>query len=122
MKIDVGAIIGTSLLYKNSVDYETLCAIRDILYKINNNYEILLTKEDVKNSVAYWNDFFRFTVEEKIILTESGFYSKRLISQIFFKTLEPSSQKDLFESIMMCGKELEANKPKIIKFNLKDKR
>ena len=86
--IDPCYVIGTALIYKNSLDRAFFDRVESELSK---NYDIDLSEKSVSSSVLEWKDFFRMTDDGRVILTEPSLKDKTLIRILFVSSLEISA-------------------------------
>ena len=111
--VDSCYIVGTCLLYKNSVDRNLLNRLQVQLSKY---YEVDLSPEKITATVLEWRDFFRFNQSGEVILTKEGLLNKRLVRCLFSDALEPEISDRLLNAILNTKKEPINTKTKILKF------
>lgn len=104
-------VIGTTLLYLDEVSFERLTRIKANL--LIRNIKTDLTMDSIKKTVLEWHDFFEFTDDNKISLTEQASQNKLLVEIVFNSCLSFETGQSLSESI------LNYPKSKIIQFPTK---
>lgn len=104
-------VIGTALIYKNSLDRPFFDRVESELSKY---YDIDLSEESISNSVKEWKDFFRMTDDGRVILTESSLKDKTLIRILFVSALQDKVYDDVESAIL--NKKVEKGKTKMLRF------
>ena len=109
--IDPCYVIGTALIYKNSLDRTFFDRVESELSK---NYDIDLSEKSVISSVEEWKDFFKITSDGRVILTESSLKDKTLIRILFVSAFEDKVYEDVESAIL--NKKVNKDKTKILRF------
>lgn len=109
IEVDACYVIGTALLYKNSVNRELLNRVEK---RLSCFYDVDLSEEKVNSTVTEWKDFFRFNENGNVILTKEGLLNKGLVRFLFADGLEPEIYDRVFKTIM----NIEEKKIKILRF------
>lgn len=109
--IDPCYVIGTALIYKNSLDRPFFDRVESELSKY---YDIDLSEKSVISSVEEWKDFFRMTSDGRVILTEPSIKDKTLIRILFVSALQGKVYDDVESAIL--NKKVNKGKTKILRF------
>ena len=107
--IDPCYIIGTALLFKNSLDREFFDRVGSRLSTV---YDVDLSEKSVLSSVREWKDFFRLTPDNRVILTKEAILNKMMTRFLFSDSLEPHVYDDVVAAIL----NKEKNNTKILRF------
>lgn len=86
-------ILGTALLFKNSLDRMFLDRINGELSK---DYEVDLSEKNIVASIKEWKDFFRLTEDNKVVLTKEAVCNKFLVRFLFCDVLD----KELYDKLV----------------------
>lgn len=95
--IDPCYIIGTSLLFRNSLDREFFDRVGS---RLSEKYDIDLSEKSVLSSVREWKDFFRLTPDNRVILTKEAILNKVMTRFLFSDSLEQQVYDDVVAAIL----------------------
>ena len=109
--IDPCYIIGTALLFRNSLDREFFDRVGS---RLSVEYDVDLSEENVFSSVNEWPDFFRITGDNRVILTKEAILNKTMVRFLFSESLEEEVYQKVVAAIL--NKKIEQSHTKILRF------